>query len=192
MTQIVHKFDITNSDQWVLMAALWHYNGDSRYSGYLTEELESLNHMKAHEVTYWQGEQARLVAHPEGRYAIKGTCDHCGAHFNFGAVYVNVDTKETIVVGHICATNKLSLPASEYADRELREAAARIRHRIRSEDAWAGLSEYRTAILECQHYIVRGMKRSFTKNYHLTLSQWRLAKKLAYEEYEKGKPIVIS
>jgi hypothetical protein len=46
---------------------------------------------------------------PAGNFARKGTCDHCGARFDWGAVYVHTSGKH-IVVGNTCADGTLSVP----------------------------------------------------------------------------------
>lgn len=48
-----------------------------------------------------------LVA--EGNFSRKGTCDHCGASFDFGSIYTHTSGK-LIVVGNICAENTLGVP----------------------------------------------------------------------------------
>lgn len=78
-------------------------------------------------------DEALKLADPEGRYATKGTCDHCGAHFNFGAVFKHRETNAHLIVGHICAVNKLALSGGEYADALLRRTvkAARTKAKMR-------------------------------------------------------------
>lgn len=45
----------------------------------------------------------------EGNFSRKGTCDHCGARFDFGSVYTHASGK-LIVVGNTCAENTLGVP----------------------------------------------------------------------------------
>lgn len=79
------------------------------------------------DVTLFNYDEAKKLAVPDGRFATKGTCDHCGAHFSYGAVFREKETSEHLIVGHICATNKLSLSDGGYADALLRKAAKTAR-----------------------------------------------------------------
>ena len=54
-------------------------------------------------------EQFRML-NPEGNFMRKGTCDHCGAAFDWGSVYVHTSGGH-IVVGNICADKTMSVPS---------------------------------------------------------------------------------
>jgi hypothetical protein len=69
---------------------------------------------------------------PNGNFAVKGTCDHCGAHFLWGAIYQHVSGSH-IVVGNICADKTLSVPSRAHL------MAERLRSRIAAEKKAAGL-----------------------------------------------------
>lgn len=58
-----------------------------------------------------------------GNFTRKGTCDHCGAAFDWGSVYVHTSGKH-IVVGNICADKTLSVPSRLELD------ASRMKSRI--------------------------------------------------------------
>ena len=45
----------------------------------------------------------------DGNFVRKGTCDHCGAHFDWGAVFQHTSGGH-IVVGNICVENTLEVP----------------------------------------------------------------------------------
>jgi hypothetical protein len=47
---------------------------------------------------------------PTGNFVRKGTCDHCGARFDWGAVYAHTSGKH-IVVGNVCADKTLAVPS---------------------------------------------------------------------------------
>lgn len=62
----------------------------------------------------WYSKKPKVLADfppldPVGNFARKGTCDHCGARFDWGAVYVHTSGKH-IVVGNVCADTTLSVP----------------------------------------------------------------------------------
>lgn len=50
-----------------------------------------------------------LLVNTAGNFARKGTCDHCGARFDWGAVYQHTDGLH-IVVGNVCAENTMNVP----------------------------------------------------------------------------------
>lgn len=60
---------------------------------------------------------------PEGNFMRKGTCDHCGARFDWGAVYQHTSGAH-IVVGNVCADKTLSVPNRHELD--VRRLKARI------------------------------------------------------------------
>lgn len=62
----------------------------------------------------WYSKRPKVLADfppldPAGNFVRKGTCDHCGARFDWGAVYAHTSGKH-IVVGNVCADNTLSVP----------------------------------------------------------------------------------
>lgn len=60
-----------------------------------------------------------------GNYAEKATCDHCGAAFNHGVLFLHVPSGELVHVGHICAANTVGLPSKAAATRKRAEQARR-------------------------------------------------------------------
>lgn len=66
-----------------------------------------------------------------GNFARKGTCDHCGAHFEWGAVYVHTDGAH-IVVGNICANRTMDVPTRHELDvKRLKSRLATHRETVR-------------------------------------------------------------
>lgn len=67
----------------------------------------------------------------EGNYALKGSCDHCGARFAYGAYFRHAPTGHIIVTGHICADETFSLPDRVAVDKrnKARKAEAIKRRR---------------------------------------------------------------
>lgn len=58
-----------------------------------------------------------------GNFARKGTCDHCGARFDWGAVYQHTSGGH-IVVGNVCADNTMDVPSRH--DLDVRRIKSRI------------------------------------------------------------------
>lgn len=56
---------------------------------------------------------AALEQYPvfQGNHAAKGTCDHCGAAFAHGVLFLHEPTGEVVHIGHICAANTVGLPS---------------------------------------------------------------------------------
>lgn len=50
-----------------------------------------------------------------GNFVRKGTCDHCGARFDWGAVYQHTSGKH-IVVGNVCADKTMDVPSRAELD----------------------------------------------------------------------------
>lgn len=62
----------------------------------------------------WYSKRPKVLADfppldPAGNFVRKGTCDHCGARFDWGAVYAHASGKH-IVVGNVCADKTLAVP----------------------------------------------------------------------------------
>lgn len=83
-----------------------------------------------------------LVA--DGNFARKGTCDHCGAHFDWGAVFKHTSGGH-IVVGNICVANTLEVPDRAQLDKRRMQSrlaaareAARMAAKARAEAATLG------------------------------------------------------
>jgi hypothetical protein len=71
----------------------------------------------------------------QGNWNHKGTCDHCGAHFAWGNVYLHTPTDEKVVVGWICA-EKFNLESKmQLIQRQIekRAEAYRKRQKVKAE-----------------------------------------------------------
>lgn len=63
----------------------------------------------------WYSKRPKVLAdfpplNEAGNFVRKGTCDHCGARFDWGAVYQHKPTGKHIVVGNVCADKTLDVP----------------------------------------------------------------------------------
>lgn len=181
-------FDFTNPENWHLAALVYLVNPSEAYDdfvGYLFEDLEAMNKAAPGSTPFWDWTETNKNRTDDSRFAHKGTCDHCGAHFNYGAAYMN-DAGEFAIVGNICASNKLNLTAHEYADAKLRAAVKAAKSKVAAEKALAGLIPNRREALDFDHFIVKSIRGNFRKWHSLSLRQWALVKKIIREEAEKA------
>lgn len=63
----------------------------------------------------WYSQKPRVMTefpplNTQGNFARKGTCDHCGARFDWGAVYQHTSGGH-IVVGNVCADKTMDVPS---------------------------------------------------------------------------------
>lgn len=64
-----------------------------------------------------------LMLNAESNFMVKGTCDHCGAHFDWGSVYQHASGGH-IVVGNVCADKTMDVP--NRLELDVRRMQARI------------------------------------------------------------------
>jgi len=107
----IHRPSLIDPAEYTFMAAF--YQGAS----------EAMMKAYAHDMREYD---AALAAHPvfDGNYSAKLTCDHCGAAFNHGALFLHIPTNRLVHVGHICADNTVGLPSRAAAVRKQAERAA--------------------------------------------------------------------
>lgn len=189
----MREFDFSNPELWRFHAICYLSSPGSEehadYVAYLMEEMAALN--DALDCYCWEYEDAKAAAPEDSRFGIKGTCDHCGAWFKYGAAYENTETGEVAIVGHICATNYLSLTGSEYANKRLREAAARARSKAEADRREAALAPNRRAALNTEGIMVYGsdlaadMRSKFRKYGSLSTRQWAFLKDMIRKKAER-------
>lgn len=115
----------------------------------------------------------------KGRFHHKGTCDHCGARFQYGAVFQDSVTGDYAVVGNTCARNDLNLSSSERLHKHAVTLVTRAKSKARGDYRVAALAPNRRRVLGYDHRIVKEMYIRFRSDGYLTLKQWALAKKIA-------------
>lgn len=133
----------------------------------------------------WQG----------GNFAAKRTCDHCGAHFVYGAAFRHHDTNQVIVVGRECAQNTMSVDSkAELAHQRLVSRVHSMRAEIQARTAiqarmTALLALYpdMVAVLATDHRIVRDIAARFESTGQLTEKQMALVRKLHTESLQPAK-----
>lgn len=105
----IKKFDFSDTENWKFKGAFFHCWPETGYwqdtAEMILADIEEKNNAE-YQHTYTYADIKDKIS-KDSRYAIKGTCDHCGAAFNYGAVYKHCETDEWAVVGHICATTSL-------------------------------------------------------------------------------------
>lgn len=128
--------NLGNPEQWTFIAIVWHYEDSKDYFQEVVQDkinaMIETNHMDGNNIPWWNSDQARAACTEDSRYYVKGTCDHCGAHFNYGAAYRN-DQGEVAIIGNVCASNKLCLTEHKYLDKKLRTLVQTARTRAKNE-----------------------------------------------------------
>jgi len=85
----------------------------------------------------------------KGNHDAKTTCDHCGAAFAHGALFLHTPTQELVHIGHICATNTIGLPSKAVAARKRAErAAAEANERRKQQEATQGWRDSNSDIVD--------------------------------------------
>jgi hypothetical protein len=119
-----------------------------------------------------------------GNYKQKNTCDHCGAHFNYGALYRHTNG-DVIVVGWECSAKRFGCNSRlDYDMNRLHNAVAAARGQAKKkEQAEAFLAANRglQAVLDGNHAILADLKANLYKWGSLTDKQLALAAKLDRE-----------
>ena len=119
----------------------------------------------------------------EGNYRNRGTCDHCGSYFHYGAVFQH-ENGDAIVVGHQCAQGDFQYPNKAAYDLKHAKGRAKVqRTRAKGEKLIqdAGIAQD----LELDHYILRDIKCRTLQTGKLSEKQIALVKKIAKEERER-------
>jgi len=185
----MRTFDFTNPARWNFEGAVYLYVGSDQtveIADELMREMAEWNGVSGRTVEFFDEKQAMSRITRGSRFDERRTCDHCGAHFNYGALYTS-DEGETVVVGNICATNKLNLTAHEYADKKLRTLVKRARSVVEGNRRMAALAANRSEALNFDHYIVDDIRSKFRRYGSLSVRQWALVKKIARESAERAE-----
>ena len=120
----------------------------------------------------------------KGNWASKGTCDHCGTWFHYGAVYIHLTTGDLVVVGHDCADHVFSpntKRSSQLAAIKDMIATGKACNRRQAAvkvflDATPGLAE--ALALAEQHYILAALAFNLNRYGNLSEKQVELAFKI--------------
>jgi len=91
-----------------------------------SDEARGVYQYEAQREREWLAAHGRDEGLPEfeGNHYAKGTCDHCGARFDYGETVAHMPTMTYIHVGHICASETFEL--DNRADLLRRDAARAI------------------------------------------------------------------
>lgn len=187
----MEKFDFTNPENWTFEAAvvLDEPSEEMVESGIYEQIIDDIfdhNNATGNDVLGFSYTMDIVKeANPYSRFATKCTCDHCGAHFKYGAMYRNGDN--IAVVGQTCATSRINLDANKYALKKSKIKAKQLKARILGEKRMNALCDNRRETLKYQHHIIQGMASNFRKYGNLTLKQWELAKKVQRESIKREK-----
>ena len=125
-----------------------------------------------------------------GNYEAKGSCDHCGAHFHYGAVFEHVNG-DVIVVGYICADEAFGhATRREYDLARMKKSVELARERGRKAAAVAAFLEKHEGLadaLQCDHYIVADINSKLIRYGDLSDRQVALVMKIAREQAERAQ-----
>jgi len=173
------------------------------YQGHSEEVLEAIHGAFHNDPTEIDPEKVlkskRLF---DGHYKVTHTCDHCGARFHWGNVYLHRPTRQIIVVGHICASRFHLESRSTWIQEQVRrqkETNERRNAIIKAAREWLNEHQDLISVLgeEAQptHYILADLKRNLFQWGHLTDKQVELAHKIVTElntpKIEKPKVDVV-
>jgi len=166
------------------------YLGTSKDTG---EFVTDMNADLPHYLIY-RKDNGHLGVHGgiEGNFSRKGTCDHCGAWFLYGAIFEH-DNGERIVVGNTCAVEAFGCDSRVEYDRKRlvsRVKAGRERAKLEAKrEAFLTNNEGLADALECEHYIVRDIRYKFSRYGELSPKQVALVFKISKEtkEFEEKK-----
>jgi hypothetical protein len=127
----IHRPSLLDPAEYTFLAAFYQGTSTAMANSYAQDMKEYDRAMD----TYGEG------AVFDGNFVRKSTCDHCGAAFNHGVLFLHKPTQTMIHVGHICASNTVGLPskaaaAKKRAEKAAREEAERIK-RHEAAQAWA-------------------------------------------------------
>jgi len=124
--QFASKNDF-NPDNWEFAGGIQHQNVSEdfqEYGEFIFEEMEAMflqEQAANRSFKFFKIQEAKDLADPEGRYSLRGTCDHCGHAFNYGAVFKNKLDGKHLVLGNMCALNNCGLTGQQYTDKKMRE-----------------------------------------------------------------------
>lgn len=118
-----HKPSLLDPAEYTFAAAFYQGASDAMYMAYRDDFREYETYIS------WDNPTAEAVREGtqvfDGNYTAKRTCDHCGAAFNHGVLFLHIPTGDLIHVGHICASDTIGLPSKAAAAKKRAEKAAR-------------------------------------------------------------------
>lgn len=190
------KFDFNNPEDWVFTAIVYSECKSEDWAEYYEMMIEDMCDSNGvppgYDVPMWLHKEARENADPDGRYKNRGTCDHCGAAFSYGAAFKN-SAGEVAIVGNVCASTNLNLSAHEYADKKMRKTIKMLKTRRENEIKRAANREKLETMtgdlreaLDMDHRICQSLRANFIEWGELTDGQERLALKLLAEKREEA------
>lgn len=136
-----HRPSLLDPSEYEFLGCFYKGSSDAMHKSYATDHRELAREMarvEANGGSEWTG----------GNYSAKETCDHCGAVFAHGVVFLHVPTNQHISVGHICASETIGLPSrAAAAKRSAEKAAAEEKARLARHEANAEWQAANTDII---------------------------------------------
>lgn len=166
----IHKPSLLDPAEYDFVAAF--YQGDSHW----------MQHSYRHDMEIYE-EAIEYGEVFNGNFLEKNTCDHCGAAFNHGVLFLHNPTDELVHIGHICAANTVGLPdKAAKAKKDAEKYAAEQREREKLQLAGAEWREQNSSLVndlanlpDDASYFLKDMQRSIEKWGKLTPNQERAA-----------------
>ena len=127
----------------------------------------------------------------QGNFSKKNSCDHCGARFKWGAVYLHTLSNELVHVGHTCASNSFNYPSraaklKAVAQKMLAELNKLAKAKAELFAKYPGLQE----AFQIDHYIINDIRGRFERWLSISEKQVALVLKISAEsKAPKAEPV---
>lgn len=116
----IHRPSLMDPAEYQYLGCFYQGRSDEMHDAYGRDHADLNRAIRAH------GNPAKF----HGNHEARGTCDHCGAAFAHGVVFLHTPTREQVTVGHICAANTVGLPSAAAVARRRNEQAAQREREI--------------------------------------------------------------
>lgn len=145
-------------------------------------------------LTYHEASLEVAASPYEGNFKRKGTCDHCGARFFYGAIYAHLKSEDMLVVGNICADEVFGSSSKRELDLKRAKDVVRLaRERTtlgRAIASFFALHEGLETALTVKHEVSHSLRGSLIRYGSLTDKQVELAFTIAQRVSDQEREVV--